>query len=127
MRLKGERDNIAELITQNESSFAGLDLPALSLEFSRLRMALDIQTRIFESISEQYEITKLSLESQPVFQILELAEVPDEKARPSRGKLCMITVIIALMGSIMLAFLLNTVDKIRKDPLRLKRIKGRVE
>ena len=126
-RLKSERDNIQELIAQNERAFAGLDLPALSLEFARLRMALDIQTRIFESMAEQYEITKLTLESTPVFQILELAEAPDEKTSPSRGKISIVTVLIALFASVMLAFLLNTVKKITSDPSRLRRIRGRVE
>ena len=126
-RLKSERDNIQELIAQNERAFAGLDLPALSLEFARLRMALDIQTRIFESMSEQYEITKLTLESEPVFQILELAEAPDEKTSPSRSKISIVTVLIALFASVMLAFLLNTVKKITSDPSRLRRIRGRVE
>ncbi|MBW8003432.1 MAG: hypothetical protein FVQ80_15700 [Planctomycetes bacterium] len=113
IRLKAERDNILELIEQKERDFSRMDFPALSLEFARLRMALDIQTRIFKSLSEQYEIIKLSLESEPVFQILELAEVPDVKSGPSRSKICMVTVLIAFMGSIMLAFFLNTMNKIR--------------
>jgi len=126
-RLKSERDNIQELIAQNERAFAGLDLPALSLEFARLRMALDIQTRIFESMSEQYEITKLTLETEPVFQILELAEAPDRKTSPRRSVICMATTVIAFLASIVLALFLNTVNKIRNDPSRLRRIKGRVE
>ena len=61
-----------------------MDLPALSLQFARLKMALDIQTRIFESMSEQYEVTKLTLESEPVFQVLELAEVPDREIQSTQ-------------------------------------------
>ncbi len=127
IRLKAERDNILELIEQKERDFSRMDFPALSLEFARLRMALDIQTRIFKSLSEQYEIIKLSLESEPVFQILELAEVPDVKSGPSRSKICMVTVLIAFMGSIMLAFFLNTMNKIRKDASRPKKIKEKVK
>ncbi|MBA7680810.1 hypothetical protein ES703_89131 [subsurface metagenome] len=127
IRLKAERDNILELIEQKERDFSRKDLPALSLEFARLRMALDIQTRIFESLSEQYEIIKLTLESEPVFQVLELAEVPDIKSGPSRSKICMVTVLIAFAGSIILAFFLNTINKIRKDHSRLKKINGKGE
>jgi uncharacterized protein involved in exopolysaccharide biosynthesis len=127
LRLQSERDNIQELIEQNERKFAGLDLPALSLEFARLRMALDIQTRIFESLSEQYEITKLTLESEPVFQILELAEAPDQKTGPSRSKICIITTVVAFIGSILLAFVLHSIKQLRNDASKLRRIKGRVE
>ena len=80
----------------------------------------------FESLSEQYEITKLTLESEPVFQILELAEAPDEKTSPSGSKICMVATIVAFLASIILAFFLNTIKKIRNDPSRLKRISGRV-
>ena len=127
MRLRSESENIAGLIKQNEKQFAGLDLPALSLQFARLKMALDIQRRIFESMSQQYEITKLTLESEPVFQILELPEVPDRKASPSRSKICAVTVLLALIGSVLFAFLLNMISRIRSDPSRFIRVRGRVE
>jgi tyrosine-protein kinase Etk/Wzc len=127
LRLQSERDNLQELIGQNESRFGGLDLPSLSLEFARMRMALDIQTRIFESLSEQYEITKLTLESEPVFQILELAEAPDEKTSPSRSKICLVATVVAFFFSVFLAFILHAVKQLRSDPSRLRRIRGRVE
>ena len=127
IRMKAERDNILELIEQNERAFSQMDLPALALEFARLTMALDIQRRIYVSLSEQYEIIKLSLESEPMFQILELAEVPDEKSSPQRSKICIITVLIAFAGSIMLAFFLNALNKLKTDPAGLKKIKGKVE
>ena len=127
LRLRSERDNIQEVIEQNERGFAGLDLPSLSLEFARLRMALDIQTRIFKSLSEQYEIVKLTLESEPIFQILELAEAPDEKTGPSRSKICMVTVVVAFLAGVVLAFILHSIQQLRSDPSKLRRIKGRVE
>ena len=127
MRLRSEHDNIEGLIKQNEKQFAGLDLPALSLQFARLKMALDIQRRIFESMSQQYEITKLTLESEPVFQILELPEVPDRKSSPSRSTICAVTVLLALIGSMLFAILLNLISRIRSDPSRFIRVRGRVE
>ena len=127
LRLKSERDNIQELIQQNEGRFGGLDLPSLSLDFARMRTALDIQSRIFESLSEQYEITKLTLESEPVFQILELAEAPEEKTSPSRSKICMAVTAVAFIFSVILALVLHAIGKLRSDPSRLRRIKGRVE
>lgn len=121
MRLRAERENIQGLIQQNEREFGGLDLPALALQFARLKMALDIQTRIFESLSEQYEITKLTLESEPVFQVLELAEVPDEKSGPARSQMCAIATFVAFVGSVLVAFLLHNLGRFRRDPARLAR------
>jgi tyrosine-protein kinase Etk/Wzc len=127
MRLRAENENIKGLISQNEKQFSGLDLPTLSLQFARLKMALDIQTRIFESMSEQYEVTKLTLESEPVFQILDLAEVPDRKSGPHRSTLCLVTILLAALGGVLLAFLLNMVKGIQNDPSKLIRIRGGVE
>jgi tyrosine-protein kinase Etk/Wzc len=116
IRMKAARDNIIELIEQNEIAFTQLDLPTLSLEFARLTTALDIQRRIYVSISEQYEISKLSLETEPVFQILETAEIPDVTSSPRRIRLWLATVLIAFTGSIMLAFFLNGNKKYKTDP-----------
>lgn len=127
LRLQSERDNLRDLVRQNEARFGGLDLPSLSLEFERLRQALDIQTRIYESLSEQYEIAKLTLESEPVFHILELAEAPDEKTSPSRSTICMVVTVGAFIFTVILSLILHSIGQLRNDPSRLRRIKGRVE
>ena len=115
VRLKSERDNLADLIRQVDEGGSGFgsdmpargDLPQLALQFRRLASELEIQRGIWQSLSQQYELVKLNLASEPVFQILELAEVPDKKSGPSRASLCLMSALIAFLASSVLALFLN--------------------
>ncbi len=124
VRLRSERENLVGLIRQIEEGGSGLgtDMPAqgefpeLALQFRRLSSELDIQRSIWQSLSQQYEIVKLDLASDPVFQTLELAEVPDKKSGPSRASLCLATTVIAFFLSSLLSLILEYVRTHRKAP-----------
>ena len=58
----------------------------------------------------------------PVFQILERAAIPDIKSGPSRGKLCIIVTFAAFFIAVFLAFLLNAIENIRKDPEAMEKL-----
>jgi len=132
-RLKSERENLLKLIREVESGFSSYekimpaqkDLPELALEFIHLKRDLFVQEKIYEIIIQQYELTKLSIEGEePIFQVLELAEVPDKKSGPSRSLICIVTVFLAFFFSIIAVFILNAVKNIKSDPEKIKRIKG---
>ena len=132
-RLKSERDNLLKLLREVESGFSSYedimpaqkDLPELALEFAHLKRDLFVQEKIYEILTQQYELTKLSIEGEePIFQILELAEVPDRKSGPSRSIICIVTVFAAFFLSIITAFILNAVKNIKNDPEKMKRLKG---
>ena len=132
-RLKSERDNLLKLLREVESGFSSYedimpaqkDLPELALEFAHLKRDLFVQEKIYEILTQQYELTKLSIEGEePIFQILELAEVPDRKSGPSRSIICIVTVFVAFFLSIITAFILNAVKNIKNDPEKMKRLKG---
>lgn len=121
-RMKAERNNILDLIKQVEEGYstsgqkampAIAELPKLSLEFTNLTTNLQIQMRIYETLSQQYEVTKLTIEADPVFQILEEAAVPDEKSGPQRAMLCIIIIIAAVFMSCGLALGLNFLKSIK--------------
>jgi uncharacterized protein involved in exopolysaccharide biosynthesis len=128
LRMEAERNNIVETINQIRSGYTGDnqmmppqdELPELSLELSKLRAELEIQNRIFQALSEQYEITKLSVEEEPVFTVLEEAEVPEEKTGPSRGKISMIVTVLAFIASMAIVMIIHLIDGIRKDPEKKK-------
>jgi tyrosine-protein kinase Etk/Wzc len=126
-KLKAERDNILDLIEQVEKGLPGYDsallpkkaLPEIALDFSHLQQSLDIQNRIYENLSQQYEIAKLTLEAEPLFQVIEWPEIPKEKSGPKR------TLIIAgaTVGGFLLSVLLVIVyDLIRKMLNKRKQI-----
>ena len=121
VRLKSERNNLLNQISRIEEGFtnssgtvmpAKRDLPEIAQRYQKLTTDLEIQRKIYEALSQHYELTKLSLESEPVFQVLEGPEIPDRKSGPSRGKLCTIVIFLAFLASIMLAFLLNSINKV---------------
>jgi tyrosine-protein kinase Etk/Wzc len=136
VKLRSERDNLLDQIKKVESGFtnpsgtimpAQQELPDLSLRFENLNSALSIQKNIFEALSQQYELTKLYVESEPAFQVLESPEIPDEKSGPSRGKISIIATTVAFLGSVALALLLNTLRKSRTGPGMPTKLTGRVQ
>lgn len=92
-------------------------VPSIMLELSKLQLELEAQEQIYKQLKAQYELVKIQMASEtPVFQILERAEIPDQKSGPSRGMLCIIVTFAAGFFSVFLAFLLNAIDNIKQDP-----------
>lgn len=126
--LRSQRRNLQQLIREVEAGYTGGnktmpardDLPQISLELSRLQAELTIQMRIYETLSQQYEVTRLAAESEPVITVLEAAEVPEEKSGPERGRFCMMVTVGAFFGSIALAFLFHLIRNVIFDPEKLK-------
>jgi tyrosine-protein kinase Etk/Wzc len=121
-QLKEERQNILDLIEQIQKgmpeSSASPDslksLPDVAQEFTRLTLELDIQRRIYNTLSPQFEATKLATDSEPVFQVLEMAEAPDLKSGPQRGRIVAVALIASLGVSIAFAFVLNALGRVKR-------------
>jgi len=93
------------------------DLPAIRLDIERIAMELTAQKQVYAQLKVQLELTKVTLASEaPIFQVLERAEVPDQKSKPSRGMLCVIVTFAAGFLAVFLAFVLNAVENVRRDP-----------
>jgi tyrosine-protein kinase Etk/Wzc len=126
-QLKEERQNLLDLIEQNQlklpdshegqagessasdSSGQQKNLLDVAQEFSQLTVELDIQQRIYNTLSPQYEAMKLAPETEPAFQVLELADVPDIKSGPQRSRIVFLAFVGSLMASLALSLLLNTI------------------
>lgn len=129
-RLRARKENVIQLIDQIESGYTGgartmparSELPQLALEFRRLQTDLEIQQRIYQAISEQYEVSRLTAESDPAFAVLEFAEVPDRKAGPSRAQLSTTVTGVGLAASVVLAYLIHFLRMIWADPTKRRLI-----
>ena len=89
-----------------------------------LELELQAQQTIYTQLKAQLELLKVSMASEkPVFQVLERPEVPDMKSGPSRGMLCIFVTFAAGFFSVFLAFFLNALDNIKKDPEAIKKFK----
>jgi uncharacterized protein involved in exopolysaccharide biosynthesis len=104
---------------------APASIPAITLERNRIALELTAQQEVYSQLKVQYELLKITMASEkPVFQILELAEVPDRKSGPSRGMLCIIATLGAGFFGVFLAFVMNAVANIRKDPEAMAKLRG---
>jgi len=106
------------------SSAAGR-LPAITMDTVRITMELEAQREVYTRLKVQYELLKVTMASEkPVFQILEMAEIPDRKAKPNRGLICIIVILTACFFSVFIAFILNSAAKIKNDPEVIKKFKN---
>ena len=114
LRLERETRNLGASVSGGMSAW---DLPSIAVNTARIQMELDAQKEVYKQLKIQYELLKVEMQSeQPVFQVLERPEIPDQKSKPSRGKLCIIVVFAVFFLSVFLAFALNAFKNIRNDP-----------
>jgi tyrosine-protein kinase Etk/Wzc len=118
-QLKEERQNILDLINEqiqkggtttvdsSGSTDSQKSLPDIQMDFNHLSMELDVQRKIYDTISHQYEVLKITSTPVATFQVLELAEVPDVKSGPQRSRLAAMGIGGSFAASIVAAFLLN--------------------
>jgi len=100
-------------------------LPAITTEMNRIALELEAQKQVYTQLKVQYELLRVNMASEkPVFQILEMAEIPDQKSGPGRGMLCIIVTFAAGFFAVFLAFALNAVENIKKDPEAMAKLKG---
>jgi uncharacterized protein involved in exopolysaccharide biosynthesis len=108
--------------------YASGTIPAITLEINRLQMELSAQRQVYSQLKVQYELLRVSMASEkPVFQILELAEVPDQKSGPGRGLICVIVTVAAGFAAVFFAFILNMVSNIRNDPEAMAKLRKHKE
>jgi uncharacterized protein involved in exopolysaccharide biosynthesis len=100
-------------LEQSVTSFSGR-LPAITRDINRITMELTAKRQVYTQLRVQYELLKL-------------AEVPDMKSGPSRGMLCVIVTFAAGFFSIFLAFVLNAIANIKKDPEAIAKLRGKSE
>jgi uncharacterized protein involved in exopolysaccharide biosynthesis len=130
-RLRNERISLNAKIAELGQGTGGLlpsqrQLPALAFEYAALQRDLMIQMEIYKLLTQQYELAKLNAEGQePAFQILETAEASDKKSGPSRGMISVVATMAAFFLSVLLAFLLEAVQNIRKDPEAMRKLGGK--
>jgi tyrosine-protein kinase Etk/Wzc len=120
-QLQEERQSIVDSISRMQrgmpatvdSTTSPASLPDVQTEFNNLTVELDVQRKISNTLSHQYEVMKLTSDSEPPFQVLELAEIPDQKSGPQRIRIIEEVVAVAFIVSVVLAFFLNGVSQIQ--------------
>lgn len=122
-QLNAELQNLRELISKSQTTMPDINqdnprprnISDVAQEFSQLTNELDIQQRIYNILSPQYEAAKLSSESPPIFEIFELAEVPYIKTGPKRTQMVIKAFCGSLALSIALVLLMNLIAEWKKE------------
>jgi uncharacterized protein involved in exopolysaccharide biosynthesis len=98
--------------------------PSVSLELTRIEIELEAQKQVYTQLRTQYEVLKVAMASEtPVFQVLEYAEILDQKSGPRRSMLCIIVTFAAVFFAVFLAFLLNAIENIKNDPETMAKLR----
>ena len=104
------------------------NIPSIMIEANRIKREIAAQEAIYTQLKTQYEMIKIALASEtPIFQVLEKAEVPDQKSGPSRGTIMIVTSFATLFFFIFLAFVLESIDNLKKDPEAIEKLKRSVK
>jgi tyrosine-protein kinase Etk/Wzc len=110
--LKVSVANIRAQIAQVEGDDRGSSIPsmgsvpALGQEYVRLMREFKVQEAIFELLTKQYEMAKMS-EAKDVdgMQVIQKATVPDKKSKPKRSLIVLASTLAAGFGAVLYAFI----------------------
>jgi uncharacterized protein involved in exopolysaccharide biosynthesis len=110
------------------NGYSGGRLPSITADLNRISLELTAKKQIYTQLRVQYEMLKVSMASEkPVFQILEMAEIPERKSGPARGKICIIVTFLAGFFAVFLTFVLNAISNVRNDPETMAKLRGKSE
>ncbi len=86
-----QAENNLEAFQLKNRNFNTATSPELAAELARLEREVEIKSRVFLTLTQQYEIARVETKKDvPIVQVLDYAKPPDEKAGPNR-KLLLLT------------------------------------
>jgi len=126
VQLQGQIDIVRQVLDELQTGFRSFsaqtipqdELPGVAANYLNLRRDLEIQEQVYALLREQYELTRIE-ETDPsrTFQVLEAVEVPEVKHWPSRALVCVLGTLIVFLLSLLLAFFLEYLVRVRADPV----------
>jgi len=102
------------------------NVPNLGLEYARKMREVKIQEAIFEQLTKQYEVAKLTeAKDSSSIQVLDDAVVPMRKSKPKRSFIVILSTVTAFFVSVFLAFIQEYWGKLPdEDRARWEEIKS---
>ena len=106
----------------------GGNLPAIMADISRATMESEAMRQVYTQLRIQHEVLRATVAAEiPMLQILEFAEVPYQRSEPSRAMICIIVSLVAVVFSVLLAFVLEGISSVRNDPVAMAKLRGKNE
>lgn len=96
------------------------NVPSLGVEYVRKLRELKVQEAIFEQLTKQYEVAKLSeAKDSSSFQILDEAVVPAQKSKPKRSLIVILITVSAFILSLFVIFIQEYISKLSSDDVQV--------
>ena len=114
---------VKKLESSVNNVYSAKNTPTIMTDVSMIKLELSAQQEVYKNLKSQYELLKIDMASEtPAFQVLECGEIPDQKSKPSRGKLCIILTFAGFFISVFAAFLMNAIENIKKDDVAMQKL-----
>ena len=119
-RLRGEVGRLAG----NNGGAQGIpsvgSIPGVGLEYTRKMRELKVQEAIFEQLTKQYEMVKLTeAKDSSTFQVLDEAVVPAKKSKPKRSLIVILATVTAFFVSVFTVFVLEYLSKMSDEDRKI--------
>ena len=120
--------NLTKLEGSNNASGADVKVPVNQLSdtgFAYIHQMRDLKYKqsLMELYSKQFEMAKMDeAKESPLVQVVDKALPPEERSSPKRAQMMVIATILALVISIMLAFIMNALDTAKQIPKSAERL-----
>ena len=106
----GYSDFSKQAITQEE-------LPGMVARHLSLRRDFEISDENYTRLRLQYELAQFEeTDPWPTIQVIEAAEAPEIRSWPSRSRICIMATVSAFLLSLLVAFFVEYVSRIRANP-----------
>ena len=110
----GSDESIGAIITLK-------DAPTVGLGYARLKRDVLIQQKVFELLTQQYELAKIEEAKDDItFQVIDQAVTPEKKIKPKRALTVLLAGVVSLFLGVFLVFFLEYIEnqKARRPQLR---------
>jgi uncharacterized protein involved in exopolysaccharide biosynthesis len=120
--------NLTKLEGSTNASGAEVKVPVSQLSdtgFAYIHQMRDLKYKqsLLELYSRQFEMAKMDeAKESPLVQVVDKAMPPEERSAPKRAQMMVIATLLALVISIMLAFIMNALDTAKQKPESAERL-----
>ena len=133
VRLRNDLERSKVLLASKQSGFGDFSIkgipqdrmPEITANYLNLNRDLSIHEALYMMLRQEFEAVKLEeKDNSRTFQVIERAEVPEMKSRPSRGKISMVVTIAVFFLSVFLSFILEYFERVKLDPLESEKLRS---
>lgn len=97
-------------------------MPDLGLQYARLLRDIKVQETLYGLLTQQYEMARIQeAKDSPTVQVLDVAKIPQKKAKPNRAIFVILCTFTAAFGAVFLSLLM---EKLKELKLEMENIEG---